>query len=188
MNKNYLQQSSRNPPEREQEERTEDDEIDPVAYAEFISTNVWEDISRDKFTIMINLEAYEMKNLIDVRKEDLNGHIVKLKKKSENIFAVADSGSPMSFLNEKTANRLQTNDISARFKYIPLKDAARRLACYNEKCIIRKRLSKTAIESVGWTIKSAPFIIVDDQKANIIRRNIMPKSGIALVQEIPKHD
>ena len=71
------------------------------------------------------------------------------------MFAVADSVSPMSFLNEKTANRLQTNDISARFKYIPLKDAARKLACYNEKCINPKGLLKTAIESVrlDYTIR-----------------------------------
>ena len=83
MNKNYLHQSSRNPPEGEQEERIEDHEIDPVAYAEVISTNVWEDIPQNHFTIMANSEAFEMKNSIDVRKEDLNGHMVKLKKKNQ---------------------------------------------------------------------------------------------------------
>ena len=85
MNKNYLQQSSRNPPEGEQEERTKDDEIDTGAYAEFISTNVWEDRPRDNFTIMANFEAFEMKNSIDVRKEDLKSHIVKLKKIGKHI-------------------------------------------------------------------------------------------------------
>ena len=39
------------------------------------------------------------------------------------------------------------------------------------------------IESGGWKIQSAPFIIVDDQKANIIGRNLLPKIGVKLIQE-----
>ena len=42
--------------------------------------------------------------------EDLNGHIVKLKTKSEEILAIADSRSPISFLNETTARRIHQND------------------------------------------------------------------------------
>ena len=42
--------------------------------------------------------------------EDLNGHIVKLKTKSEEILAIADSRSPMSLLNETTARRIHQND------------------------------------------------------------------------------
>ena len=43
------------------------------------------------------------------------------------------------------------------------------------------------MESVGWIIQLAPFIIVDDQKANNIGQNILPKIGIKLVQDKPKH-
>ena len=39
-----------------------------------------------------------------------------------------------------------------------------------------------------WPVQSASFIIVDDQKANIIRRNFLSKTDIALVQEKPKHN
>ena len=44
------------------------------------------------------------------------------------------------------------------------------------------------IESGGWKIQAAPFIIVDNQKANIIGRNILPQLGIRLIQEKPKQE
>ena len=49
-------------------------------------------------------ESFEIKNTNLLSEEDLNGHIVKLKTNSEELFAIADSGSPMSFLN-KTINQ-----------------------------------------------------------------------------------
>ena len=42
------------------------------------------------------------------------------------------------------------------------------------------------MESRGWTIQSALFIIVDHHKANIIGQKIPSKIGITLVQDIPK--
>ena len=50
--------------------------------------------------------------------DDLNGHIVKLKTKTENLFAIDDSGSPLPSINEKTARRLQENDKSTILKNI----------------------------------------------------------------------
>ena len=44
------------------------------------------------------------------------------------------------------------------------------------------------IESGGWKIKADPLIIVDNQKANIIGRNILPQLGINLIQEKPKQE
>ena len=43
-----------------------------------------------------------------------------------------------------------------------------------------------AVESGGWTVQPATFIIVDDQKANIIGRNILPIIGIKLLLNKPK--
>ena len=62
-------------------------------------------------------EAFEIKNTSNLS-EDLRGHIVKLKTNTEELFAFADSGSPISFLNEKTARRLQQNDKSALFECV----------------------------------------------------------------------
>ena len=61
-------------------------------------------------------ESSEIKNTRTLVEDDLNGHIVKLKKNSEQLFATADSGSPMFFLNEKTARRIQQHDKKALCK------------------------------------------------------------------------
>ena len=74
-------------------------------------------------------ESFEIKNTNILSEDDLNGHIVKLKTNSEELFAIADSGSPMPFLTEKTARHIQQNDKSALFKCIPPHDTARKLAC-----------------------------------------------------------
>ena len=87
------------------------------------------------------------------------------------MFAVADSGSPMSFLNEETARRIQQHDKKALFKTFPTGDTARNLACYNRETIVPKGRLNITIESGGWKIHSAQFIVVDDKKANIIGRN-----------------
>ena len=36
-----------------------------------------------------------------------------------------------------------------------------------------------------WKVQTAPFIIVDDQKANKIGRNLLPRIGIRLIQDKP---
>ena len=118
--------------------------------------------------------------------EDLNGQIIKLRRKTEDLFAIADSGGPKSFLNEKTAGRLQDNNKSAILKQILPEDTARTLACYLGETVVLKGRLIVTIESGGWKMRAAPFIIVDNQKANIIGRNILLQNGIRLLQEKPK--
>ena len=55
-------------------------------------------------------DAFEIKQTVKISEEDLNGHIVKLKTKSAEVLAIADSVSPMSFLNETTARRIHQSD------------------------------------------------------------------------------
>ena len=143
-------------------------ENDPVAFAEFFPSNGWEDYQIDTFSVMAN------------------GHIFKLKTNSEQLFAFADSVSPISFLNEKIARRLQQNNKEATFKTIPTGDTARSLACYNHETIVPKGKLIIAIESGGWRVQSAPFIVTVDKKANIIGRNLLPQIGIKLIQEQQK--
>ena len=64
-------------------------------------------------------ESFEIKTTKTISEDDLNDHIVKLKTNTTELFAIADSGSPMSFLKEKTAQRIQQNDQTAVFKNIP---------------------------------------------------------------------
>ena len=137
---------------------------------------------------MVIAESFEIKNTNILLEDDLSGQIVKLKTNFEELFAIIDSGSPMSFLNEKTARRLQQNDKSALFKCIPPDDTAGNLACYNGETINPKGRLIITIESGGWKLKSAPFIIVDDQKANILGRNMLPQIGVKLIQEKQKQN
>ena len=119
-------------------------ENDPVAFAEFSSSNGWDNYQIDNFSVMAIEESFEIKNTRILVEDDLNGHIVKLKTNSEQLFAIADSGSPMSF---------------------PSGDTARNLACYNGETIVPKGRLIITIESGGWQIRAAPFIVVDDKKA-----------------------
>ena len=68
-------------------------------------------------------------------------------------------------------------------KQTPPDDTARNLACYNGETIVPKVRVIVTIDSGGWKIKAAPFIIVDNQKANIIGRNILQQFGTRLIQE-----
>ena len=90
-------------------------ENDPVAIAEFSSSNGLEEYQINNFSVMAIAKSFEIKNTSTLIEDDLNGHIVKLKSNSEHLFAIAGSGSPMSFLNEKTARRVQQHDKHAFF-------------------------------------------------------------------------
>ena len=160
-------------------------ENDPVVFAEFTSNNGWDEYQRAKFSVMAIADSFEIKKTKILSEDDLNGHIVKLKTNSEEFFAIPESGSPMSFLIEKTARRIQQNDKSALIKFIPPDDTARNLACYNLETLKSNKRLITIIESGGWRIQSAPFIIVDDQKTNTLGHNIPPKVGVKLIQEKP---
>ena len=176
---NYLEDTDK---QEELETESLETENDPKTFAKFSSSNGWEDYQIDIFSVMAIAESFEIKNTRTLAEDDLKGHIVKLKTSSELLFASADSGSPMSFLKEKTARRLQHNNKEATFKIIPTRDTTRNLACYNGETIVPKGKLIIAIESGGWKVQSAPFIVVDDKKANVIGRNLLPQIGIKLKQ------
>ena len=94
----------------------------------------------------------------------------------------------MSFLNEKTARRIQQHDKKALFKTIPTGDTAENPSCYNGETIVPKGRLIITIESGGWILHSAPFIVVVDKKANKIGKNLLPQIGIKLIQEQQKQN
>ena len=67
------------------------DNIDPVAYAEFMSSNNWEENSSGQFCRLGHIRNNINPDLNNIGEDDLNGHIVKLKTKSEELFAIVDS-------------------------------------------------------------------------------------------------
>ena len=52
---------------------------------------------RDYYFMLSISDASEIKQTVKISEEGLNGHIVKLKTKSDEFLAITDSGSPMSF-------------------------------------------------------------------------------------------
>ena len=174
INVNYMQKTGSHQLEHS---IVPEDNNDLVAYAEFMSANGWEENPQDNFTVLAISEAIEIRNSINIQ-EDLNGHKIQLKTNSDDLFTIADSGSPMSFLNEKTVERVRQNDRSTLFKLIRPETSHVLMEnhCSNRAVFI-------AVESRGWIIQSAPFIIVDDQKANIIGQNTLPKTGNKLAQD-----
>ena len=141
---------------------------------------------RDNYSLLAIADTFEINQTVKISDENLNGNIVKLKTKSAEILAIADSGSSISFLNETTARRIHQNDKSTVKKFPP-EDTARNLSCYNRKDIIPKGRLILAKEFGEWTIESAPYIVVDDQNANILGRNLLPNIGKKLVQEKPQY-
>ena len=103
----------------EQEEKIEtgslENENDPVAFAEFKSNNGLDEYQIDKFWVIAIAESFEIKNTIILTEEDLNGHIVKLKTNSGELIAIADSGSPMSFINKKKPHGVYNKTINQHY-------------------------------------------------------------------------
>ena len=116
---NYLEDRNNEEEQNEIESKIHEIEFDPVAFADFTSKNSREEYHVDNFLVMAISEAFEIKQPTTLSEDDLKGHIIKLKTKTEELFAIADYGSPMSFLNEKTARRLQENDNSVILKQFP---------------------------------------------------------------------
>ena len=185
-NVNYLGDTNEEQQEETELENTETDN-DLIAYAEFTTNNGWEESQIDKFSVMAIVESFEIKNTKTLSEDDLYWHIVKLKTNATELFANAESGSTMSFLNEKTAHEIQQNNQTAGLTNISPEDTARNLACYNRESKQPKGRLIFTIELGGWKIQTSPFIITDDHKTNIIGRNLLPRIGIQLIQEKQTH-
>ena len=90
-NVNYLGNTTDEQEEETEIESTKTD-TDPAAYAEFTTNNGWENFQIDKISVMAISESFEIKNTKTRSEDDLNGHIVKLKTNTTELFAIADSG------------------------------------------------------------------------------------------------
>ena len=119
----------------------------------------------DTSTNWINFEPRRAEELLDT---DLKGHLIRVRSEKNNIVFIADTGSPTSFVNEKTANLLATTVKSAARTRMRDDDEANKMVCYNGYKIPSLGRLTAPIESGGWTIQTASFIVVDDRRANIL--------------------
>ena len=94
--------------QEELESESQKTDNDPVAFAEFLSRNGWEENQVGKYQLwQFPKHSKYKKNTVNLSENDLNGQIVKMKTQTEDLFAITDSGSPMSFSNEQTDRKLQ---------------------------------------------------------------------------------
>ena len=134
----------------------------------------------DTSTIWIKLEPRRAEVITNT---DLQGNLIRVRSETNNIVFIADTGSPTSFVNEQTANLLASTVKSAIKTKLEDDDGANRIVCYNGYKIPSLGRLIAPIESGGWTIQTASFIVVDDRRANILGRNLLPQIGIQLHQE-----
>ena len=80
--------------QEEIESESQGTELNPVAFAEITSKDGWEEYQVNKRSVMVKSEAFESKNRTSLPEDDLNGHIIKLKTKTEDSIAIADSRAP----------------------------------------------------------------------------------------------
>ena len=158
---------------------------DMTAYVNYLQAGDvipgWELIHPDDTsTNWINFEPRRAEQLLDT---DLKGHLIRVRSGKNNIVFIADTGSPTSFVNEKTANLLATTVTSAVRTTMRDDDEANKMVCYNGYKIPSLGRLTAPIESGGWTIQTSSFIVVDDRRANILGRNLLPLIGIQLHQE-----
>ena len=98
---NYLGDRKNEDEQDKTESKSQGTELDPVAFADFTSKNGWEDYQVDNFSVMAISEAFEIKQVTNLPEENLNGHIFKLKTKTEDLFAIAEP------LSSNVARRIQ---------------------------------------------------------------------------------
>ena len=171
--------------QEENQEQQDLQDTDMTAYVNYLQAGDvipgWELIHPDDTsTNWINFEPRRAEELLDT---DLKGHLIRVRSEKNNIVFIADTGSPTSFVNEKTANLLATTVKSAVKTRMREDDEANRMVCYNGYKIPSLGRLTAPIESGGWTIHTASFIVVDDRRANILGRNLLPQIGIQLHQE-----
>ena len=159
-------------------------ETDVAAYVNYMQAGDlipgWELIHPDDSTT--NSIRFESKSVNQIDESDLKGHLVRIRCGHNDLVFIADTGSPTSFINQRTANLIVSTVKSAKRIQTTETDEANRMVCYNGYKIPSFGRVITPIESGGWTLNTTSLIVVDDKRANILGRNILPQIGIQLKQ------
>ena len=160
-------------------------ETDMTAYVNYLPAGDfipgWELIHPDETTT--NWIKFKPRRAEEITNTDLQGHLIRVRSETNNIVFIADTGSPTSSVNEKTASLLESTVKLAVKTKLEEDDEANRMVCYNGYKIPSLGRLIAPIESEGWRIQTASFKLVDDRRANIMGRNLLPQIGIQLHQE-----
>ena len=110
---------------------------------------------------------------------------IQLRSSNSFFYSTVYTGSPVSFLNKKTADILMK-----RIPNIKFKDIARHLldvtyVDYNKKPIKLFGSLEIPITSKGWKIKKACFLVSENRTRDLLGLNLHEKLGIETVQRRP---
>ena len=122
----------------------------------------WELVHPDDSTT--NTIRFDNKTVGQLEEKDLNVHLVRVRCGENNLVFIADTGSPTSFINQKTANLIMTTVKSAKRRKTNENDEAKRTVCHNGYNFPLFGRVIAPIETGGWTIKTASLIVVDDKQ------------------------
>ena len=100
-------------------------------------------------------------------------------------YAMVDTGSPVSFLNKKTAEILMRRLPNVKFKDVGRYPLSVTYVDYNKKPIKLFGSLEIPITSKGWKINNACFLISKNRKRNLLKLNLHEQLGIETVQRKP---
>ena len=107
-------------------------DTDVAAYVNYMQTGDlnpgWELIHPDNSTT--NAIRFENKTVGQLEETDLKGPLVRVRCEENNMLFMADTGSPTSFINQKTVNQIMTTVKSAKRIKTNENDEANRMVCY----------------------------------------------------------
>ena len=142
----------------------------------------WELIHPD--VTSINWIKFEPRRAEIITNTNLQGHLILVHSETNNKYRVYRRHRfPTFFVNEKAANLLASTVRSAFKTKLGDDDEVNWMVCYNGYKIPSLGRWSAPMESGGWTIQTALFIVVDYRRANIMGRNLLPQIGIQLHQE-----
>ena len=156
----------------------EDDESESI-YPE--STLYLEELTEDWANINLVLPKIfsPVRNIIVNKKENGEIGIQTTCNNSEKINWLVDTGSPRSFINPTTTNKVMTQNPNVKMeKYKENK----RYRCYNNKEIKIKGVIHKDITSGNWCAKRRPILMEEQNTTNLMGHDVLPKLGTSLQQ------
>ena len=107
---------------------------------------------------------------------------VQLRSGNSLFYATVDTGSPVSFLNKKTAEILVKRILNVKFKDVARHPLDVTYVDYNKKPNKLFGSLEIPITSKGWKIENACFLVSENRTRNLLGLNFHEKLGIEMVQ------
>ena len=107
---------------------------------------------------------------------------IQLPSGSSFFYATVDTGSPVSFLNKKTAEILMRRLPNVKLKNIGRYPLSVSYVDYNKKPIKLFGSLEIPITSKGWEIDNVCFLVSENRTRNLLGLNLHEKLGIETVQ------